>query len=205
MSSFIRLIAAVVLAVGLDASSTAAQPMLGNSIDVPPLPPNLEVPEGHTVFLHGRAAGTQNYVCLPTASGLAWKFVAPQATLFQRVLGHLYQQATTHFLSPNPVESGVARPSWLHSLDSSQVWGRAVASSSDPTFVKPQAIPWLLLEVVGAQRGLTGGGLLTQTTFIQRLNTSGGVAPAPTCNDVGAIAMVPYRTDYFFYRANRHK
>jgi hypothetical protein len=28
------------------------------------------------------AAGTQNYVCLPSATGLPWKFQAPQATLF---------------------------------------------------------------------------------------------------------------------------
>lgn len=45
----------------------------------------------------------------------------------------------------------------------------------------PSAIPWLLLEVVGEQDGPTGGHKLTETTFIQRLNTSGGVAPSTGC------------------------
>jgi hypothetical protein len=196
-----RLIAVGVLALGLDASVAVAQPAFGGRIEVPPVPENLEVPEGHTVFLKGHATGTQNYVCLPTPSGPAWKFFAPQATLFQRFWGHLHQQITTHFLASNPFEAGVARPTWLHSFDSSQVWGRAVASSTDSAFVKPGAIPWLLLEVAGAKSGPTGGSLLARTTYIQRLNTSGGVAPGPTCSEVGAIALVPYRTDYFFYRA----
>ena len=110
---------------------------------------------------------------------------------------------TTHFLAPNPVEGGVARPSWQHSLDSSQVWGRPVAASSDAAYVAAGAIPWLLLEVVGADSGTTGGGTLAHTTFIQRLRTSGGVAPETSCQ-VGVVAMVPYSTDYVFYRA-RHK
>jgi hypothetical protein len=197
----LRLIAAGVLVLGLDASIAVAQPAFSGQIDVPPVPPNLEVPAGHTVYLQGHATGTQNYVCLPTSSGPKWKYFAPQATLFQRFWGHLSQQITTHFLASNPLEPGVARPSWQHSFDSSQVWGRSLGSSTDTAFVEPGAIPWLLLEVVGAQRGPTGGSLLARTTFIQRLNTSGGVTPGIDCTEVGAIAMVPYRTDYFFYRA----
>jgi hypothetical protein len=76
------------------------------------------------------------------------------------------------------------------------------ASSSDPAFVASAAIPWLLLEVVGAKEGPTGGDRLTATTFVQRLNTAGGVAPS-TCNsslDVGKEAFVPYTADYFFYK-----
>lgn len=201
----LRLIAAGVLGLGLSASMAVAQPAFGGRIDVPAVPESLEVPAGHRVYLVGHAGGTQNYVCLPTPSGPAWKFVAPQATLFQRFWGDLYQQVTTHFLASNPLEAGVARPSWQHSFDSSQVWGRAVASSNDPVFVESDAIPWLLLEVVGAQRGPTGGDLLAQTTFIQRLNTSGGVAPAGPCGEIGALALVPYRTDYFFYRAHHRR
>ena len=47
---------------------------------------------------------------------------------------------------------------------------------------------------------------LTTTTFIQRLNTSGGIAPATGCTspaDVGKSAFVPYTTDYYFYKATR--
>jgi len=44
---------------------------------------------------------------------------------------------------------------------------------------------------------------LTATTFIHRLNTSGGVAPSTGCtaSDVGKKAFVPDTADYFFYRA----
>jgi hypothetical protein len=80
----------------------------------------------------------------------------------------------------------------------------AIASSSDPAFVASGAIPWLLLQVVGAQPGPTGGDRLTETTFIQRVHTSGGVAPSTGCvevTDVGQRAFVPYTADYFFYEA----
>ena len=44
------------------------------------LPANL-VPEGATPYLRTHAVGTQNYVCVATGSGLAWRFAGPQATL----------------------------------------------------------------------------------------------------------------------------
>jgi len=76
-------------------------------------------------------------------------------------------------------------------------------SSSDPAFVAPGAIPWLLLDVVGAYDGPTGGHTLAAATSIQRLNTSGGVAPSTGCTsltDVGKKAFEPYTADYFFYK-----
>jgi hypothetical protein len=80
-----------------------------------------------------------------------------------------------------------------------------IQSSSDPNFVAPGAIAWLLVEVVGAQDGPTGGNTLTPTTFIQRLNTSGGVAPSTGCASLTDVssqsqAFVPYTADYFFYK-----
>jgi hypothetical protein len=61
------------------------------------------------------------------------------------------------------------------------------------------------LPVAGTQVGPAGGDKLTETTFIQRLNTAGGVAPAASsCSsaaDAGKKALVPYSTDYFFYKA----
>ena len=69
------------------------------------------------------------------------------------------------------------------SLDSSAVWARSVASVSDPMVVEPGSIPWQLLQVVGMRPPAHGGTGLEQTTFIQRVNTSGGVAPA--AGDVG--------------------
>jgi hypothetical protein len=79
-----------------------------------------------------------------------------------------------------------------------------IESYSTPSFVARGNIPWLLLQVVGAQDGPTGGHELTATTFIQRLHTSGGVAPSTGCTlstDVGKKALVPYTADYVFYKA----
>ncbi len=196
------LITAGVLALGLAASPAAAQPSTSDTA-VPAVPANLEVPPGHVVFLEGQAVGTQNYICMPAATGVAWKFLGPQATLFLSMFGDLEQQITTHFLSANPAEKGTPRPTWQHSLDTSQVWGRVKASSTDANFVAPGAIPWLLLEAAGKSVGPAGGSRLAATTFIQRLNTSGGVAPATGCSqpgEIGVVALVPYTTDYFFYQ-----
>jgi hypothetical protein len=124
----------------------------------PPVPPDLQVPAGNKAFLEGHAVGTQNYICLPCpnattpaamcpdASGFAFILFTPEATLFNDD----EKQIITHFFSPNPDENGTIRATWQHSRDTSTVWAMTIASSSDPTFVAPGAIPWLLLEVVGA-------------------------------------------------------
>jgi Protein of unknown function (DUF3455) len=115
-------------------------------------------------------------------------------------------QLMTHFLSPNPDEEDLPRATWQHSRDSGRIWGNAVASSADPIFVRPGAIPWLLLEVVGADRGPARRGRLTEAVYIHRIRTSGGVAPATGCDqasNVGAKALVPYEADYLFYKRTR--
>jgi hypothetical protein len=187
------------------------------SIAVPAVPANLEVPAGHVAYLVGHAIGTQNYICLPcptasptcTASGFVWTFFGPQATLFDDD----DEQIMTHFLSENPDERGTRRATWQDSGDTSAIWAFAPAAnqSSDPAFVAPRSIPWLRLQVVGAESGPTGGNRLGRTTFIQRLNTAGGIAPAASecasAGDVGRPSLVPYEADYFFYRrgiAHRH-
>ena len=164
----------------------------------PPAVPSstIQVPAGTKAFLEGAAVGTQDYICLPAGSGFAWTFFGPQATLFN---AH-DEQIITHFLSPNPFENGGARVTWQDSDDTSKVWGMAIASVS----VEPGAIAWLLVQVVGAENGPTGGDRLSETTYIQRLNTAGGVAPSTGCTqstDVGSTALVPYSADYFFYKA----
>jgi hypothetical protein len=179
---------------------TVALPLSAHAGPVrpPAVPAAIQVPAGSKASLEGHAVGTQDYICLPSDSGFAWTFVRPQATLFN----DRHQQLITHFLSANPFESGAPRATWQHSRDTSTVWGQPIASSSDPAFVEPGAIPWLLLKVVGAQPGPGGGQRLTTITFIQRLNTSGGVAPSIGCTlstDVGKKAQVPYTADYFLY------
>lgn len=171
-------------------------PAHADPVKPPRVPSDIEVPAGNTAFLEGHAVGSQNYICLPSG----WTFFGPQATLFD----DLNQQVTTHFLSPNPDEGGTPRATWQHSQDTSTVWAVAIASYSNPGFVARGDIPLLLLQVVGAQEGPTGGRALTATTFIHRLNTSGGVAPSTGCTvptDIGKRALVPYTADYFFYRA----
>jgi hypothetical protein len=164
-----------------------------------PMPDNIQVPAGNTAFLEGHAVGTQNYICLPSRAGFVWTFFGPQATLFDDD----DEQVITHFLSPNPDEGDTPRATWQHSEDTSTVWAVAIASYSTPGFNARGDIPWLLLKVVGAQDGPTRGPALTRTTYIQRLNTSGGVAPSTGCTlstDVGKRALVPYTADYFFYK-----
>jgi hypothetical protein len=158
------------------------------------------VPAGNKLFEQGHAAGYQIYICLPTSTGFAWAFFGPQATVF----GDKDEQIMTHFLSPNPAEASTLRATWQHSRDTSAVWAAAIQSSTDPAFVEPGAIPWLLLERRGVQAGPKDGDRLTSTTYIQRLNTTGGVAPSTGCagsGDVGARSFVPYTADYLFYRA----
>ena len=143
----------------------------------------------------------------PQPTPLSWTFFGPQATLFN----DYERQIITHFLSPNPdpKDNGALRPTWQHSRDTSSLWAKAVADAPAP--VKPGApgaIPWLLLEVVGAEPGPTGGQRLTRTKYIQRLNTSGGIAPStPECTEatVGEKALVPYAADYFFYKSTKRE
>ncbi len=189
-----RRILRIACATALAVAFTGALPQPAHT---DPMPDNIQVPAGNTAFLEGHAVGTQNYICLPSG----WSFFGPQATLFDDD----DEQVITHFLSPNPDEGGTPRATWQHSQDTSTVWAMAIASYSNPGFNARGDIPWLLLKVVGAQDGPTGGDTLTPTTFIQRLNTSGGVAPSTGCTeaeDVGKRAFVPYEADYVFYKAD---
>lgn len=200
---------ATALAVALTVS--LPQPAHARRVTPPDVPSDIQVQAGNKAFLEGHGVGTQNYICLPCpnpttpaamcpdTSGFAWLLFTPEATLFN---DH-DKPVTTHFFSPNPTEDGTIRATWQHSRDTSIVWGGRAISSSDSRFVAPDAIPWLLLPMAGVQEGPTGGDTLTATTFIQRVNTSGGVAPATGCSlstDIGKKAFVPYTADYLFYK-----
>jgi hypothetical protein len=112
------------------------------------------------------------------------------------------EQSLIHFLSPNPFEDGVPRPTWENPINRSKLWAKSVASSHDSSLVAPHAIPWLLLQVVGTQPGSSHGSTFpAKTSFVQRINTAGGIAPSADCghaND-GAIAHVRYTAEYMFY------
>jgi hypothetical protein len=194
-------------ALGAALMGSRPQPARAAAITPPPVPANIQVRAGNKVFPEGHGVGTQNYICLPCSIsvtcplGFAFSLFTPEATLFKDKDND--KQVTTHFFSPNPSENGAIRATWQDSKDTSIVWGGQAISSTAPAFVAPGAIPWLLLPAAGVQEGPTGGKTLTVTTFIQRLNTSGGVAPSMGCAsvmDVGARAFVSYTADYFFYK-----
>ncbi len=200
----------------------STMPSIASAQTSQPAPAEITPPAGNVAFLTAHATGTQNYICLPSTSAngaTAWTFLAPQATL-SITFNRFNQQVSTHFLSPVPVDSPAAEPActlsadgkqlycptWQSSFDSSAVWGSRVASvaaGSDPACPNTGAIPCLLLQAVATRPGNIGNGLFTRTTYIQRLNTTGGSAPAGSCN-VGVQALVPYTADYSFY-AEEHK
>jgi uncharacterized protein DUF3455 len=185
---------------GLALTIALPHAVLAQSVTPPPVPANIQVPEGNQAFMLGHGDGTQNYVCSPGKSvgQVVWTLFTPQATLFNDDGGQL----TSHFFSPNPHEVGTPiRATWRNSQDTSTVWAKANATA----VVDPDAIAWVLLEVVGKEVGPTGGATLFGTTFIQRVNTIGGLAPSTGCDtpaDLGAKAFMPYKADYVFYKKN---
>jgi hypothetical protein len=207
-------VAALVLAC---ASGTVTEAAAQN-VTPPTTPTLITPPVGTTAFLLGRGVGTQGYVCLPTsadASTASWTVntARPEATLFTSFFGQDVQ-IITHFFSPNthpnkfaPNPLPVGNVTWQSSFDSSKVWAQAQhaipADSNTPSCPNTGSITCVLLQVIGSDKGPAGGKFLTQTSFIQRLNTNGGSAPATGCSvstDVGKQALVPYTADYFFFR-----
>ena len=87
-----------------------------------------------------------------------------------------------------------AGPHWT-ATDGSTVIGRRDAGVNGGA----GAIDWLRLAVVSATPG-DDGDRLAHTSYIQRIDTSGGVAPAGSCAD-GARAEIPYTADYVFFKA----
>jgi hypothetical protein len=176
MKSFItfkRLLAAAIVAAA--AAVSLVQPA-GAGPPPPDVPdPILQVTDGSKVFLIGHAVGVQIYAC----NGTAWSFVAPRANLFDDH-GKLI---ITHF----------AGPTW-QANDGSMVVGHAEASVT----VDRTAIPWVRLSAAS-----TTPGRLGNTTNIQRIATTGGLAPpAADCNatTAGTVAEVPYTADYYFWK-----
>ena len=196
----------IALAVGLMCSLSALAQ--AQSVTPPTVPDNkLQVEPGNEAFLLGHGVGTQNYICKPSGTGVKFVLFTPQATLFK---DNDDRQVITHFFSPNPSEpntdatvvaNGTIRVTW-QARDSSIVWAK-LHQPDGSLIVDPNAVAWLLLDAVATQDGPTGGHTLSDTTFIQRVNTTGGLAPAVGCTssaDLGNQAFVPYTADYYFYR-----
>jgi hypothetical protein len=136
----------------------------------------LEPPQGAKLVGKYAAKGAQIYVCTAKAGANEWIFKAPEAEL-RDAQGQVFAK---HY----------AGPSW-EAADGSKIVGTVLANEAAPT---AGAIPWLLLSAKAS-----GTGVLARARFVQRLNTSGGVAPAGSCPTIGAEERVGYSADYVIY------
>jgi hypothetical protein len=171
---------------GVDELDTAEAALLSCSCPAG-TPAVLAPPANQSLAFVLDATGVQQYKCNATATGAAWALVAPVANLFNNgILGN-GAIAGTHY----------AGPTWEASDGSTAIGARVQGATIDAT-----AIPWLLLSVVG--HGGSCLGVLSDVTAIQRLATTGGLAPVAGCTAdlLGATADVPYTAKYFFYRTN---
>ncbi|KJK47136.1 Tat pathway signal sequence domain protein [Lentzea aerocolonigenes] len=161
---------AAMAAVGLVAATAPAGG--APSTSAMQVPDVIKVPAGNRQIAVLQAHGVQTYQC---ANG-SWGFLQPDAIL------ESYGRAVV-LHSRGPV--------WTSVVDGSSVTAAAVASSPVPL-----AIPQVLLRATANR----GPGLLGEVTFVQRLNTTGGLSPTGACKD-GVTASIPYTADYTFWVA----
>jgi hypothetical protein len=177
MTRFARSCRALVVGI-VAAAATMSMTQVANAEPAgPTLPPgteNIAVPAGNKVFLVGHATGVQIYKC----NGTTWTFVEPRAELVDDK-GKL---VTTHF----------AGPTW-------QAKGSTVVGSVEERATPDAtAIPWLRLKATS-----TTPGRLGNTTFIQRVTTTGGLQPAAADCNAGTkdkVTEVQYTADYYFWK-----
>lgn len=140
----------------------------------PEVPPQIAVDTTtNKIHFHGFGVGFQVY----TWNGTDWGKAVPDATLFDE--------------DGNIVASHFAGPTWQSNSGSFVVGTGAV-----PVIMDTNSIPWLRLTALTS----AGPGIFDGTTFIQRVHTVGGKAPAENGAFVGQVFKSPYTADYFFYR-----
>ncbi|MEU1448528.1 DUF3455 domain-containing protein [Streptomyces mirabilis] len=138
-------------------------------------PAALKVPDGNRLTGVFSAAGVQTYTC---ADG-AWKLLEPAATLWAK-------NDRTH----RPVALHSRGPVWVSTVDGSAVNAAAIANSP-----KTGTIPELLLQSTATR----GTGVFAGVSYVQRLDTHGGVAPTTACTGTDQIS-VRYSATYAFYK-----
>lgn len=161
-------------------AACTASPMM-MKVDNASLPEAVRVPAGQKVMMATTGVGEITYECREKkdmAGQHEWAFVGPVATLYggdKKTVGKYY-----------------AGPTW-EAADGSKVTGKQVAVSP----ASPGNIP---LQLVKADPAM-GAGAMTGVSYIQRLNTKGGVAPAMACDAAGKgkRQVVSYEADYVFY------
>ena len=170
----------MIAAVAATLGACASRPTM-MKVDNAALPEAVRVPAGQRQMMATSATGEITYECREkkdTAGQHDWAFVGPVATLYgadRKVVGKYY-----------------AGPTW-EAADGSRVTGKQVAVAP----ASPGSIP---LQLVKAEPAM-GTGAMTGVSYIQRLNTKGGVAPAMACDAMGkgTRQVVAYEADYVFY------
>ena len=153
-------------------------------VSPPPVPTIVQVPDGQTVMLKALGKGVQIYECKATAADpgkFEWSFKAPEADLTNK--------------HGKKIAKHYAGPTW-EATDGSKVVGEKNAEAP-----RPGAVPWLLLQAKTHE----GTGTFAKVTYIQRVDTEGGVAPAAGCDQahVDTEARVDYKANYYFYAPQR--
>jgi len=161
------------------ALTVAPGAIFSSSANAQQVPKDLQPPFSEQLLLQVRATGDQIYSCNGDSTQFAWTLKAPEAQLFSK--------------DGKPFGKHFGGPTWEAS-DGSRVVGKAAANAPSPD---PDSIPWLLVTVVSR----SGEGVLARVTFIQRINTKGGKAPASGCDaaHVNQEIRAPYSADYLFF------
>ena len=172
-----RLLLAGIVA-AMAALSLVAQVALAGPPSPTGVPDQITPGDGNKVFLVGQGVGVQIYTC----NGITWSSAVPRADLF----GDNGKLIIKHF----------AGPSW-QAKDGSKAVGTVV----DKVTPDLTAIPWVLLSAKTTPGA--DGDRLVDTTFIQRLDTVGGLQPpAADCNaaTAGTVVESPYTAEYVFWK-----
>ena len=141
---------------------------------------SINVEAGNKLAFHVYARGVQVYRW--NAITTTWDFVAPVATLYAEE--NYFGEVGSHSVGPV----------WQSKSGSLVEGRRVVGTGCTPD---PSAIAWLLLKKFRTD----GNGIFTSVTFIQRVNTTGGLAPSTPGSTDGEVKEVPYTAEYYFYRA----
>jgi len=166
-------------------SACASGPMMAPAMySQDALPDAVKVPAGHKVAMETVGAGEITYECREKANAMGqfeWVFVGPAATLSDR--------------SGKAVGKYYGPPATWEANDTSKLTGAQVA-------VAPAAAGSIPLQLVKANPAM-GAGAMSGVTYIQRVATQGGVAPAVACTaqGKGMKQTVTYRADYIFWKA----
>ncbi|USX50176.1 DUF3455 domain-containing protein [Lentzea sp. HUAS12] len=169
----IVLVASTLLGIALGGAGSTAAPTAGAMSEASArVAPAVQVPPGNKVVERLQAKGVQTYTC--TAG--AWKGLEPAATLADR----LGRAVGLH--SRGPI--------WVSTVDGSAVEAAPVDGARNEV---PGAVPELLLKA----KSTRGDGVFAGVSYVQRLNTKGGLAPTGACTE-GAQTSVRYEALYTF-------